>query len=1412
MSSTAVVLSKLTNSLLNFDKLTESNWATWKARITVAFKLLGVLNHVSADPASLSSEIKDEKSNPSKPAAPDDELAILAWGIIQIMVDDGQLKHIQTCATAREAWNRLVEIHEDRSLASEIGLLKQFWNCQMRASDSLQQHLDQIRDIHSKLKAINAEMDEKWVAKFILTSVPYDQFKHVTLALGSGDALTIHKVTTALLAEDKRMKMAQGQPAYNDTATAMITSSPNESKAPAASAPKHRSSVVCRYCKHIGHIETECNKKKRSQQRASQWREATPAAKPMSTANVAASNDNPPQLEEFGLALAARSMIGPTLTSQSEAAFYIDSGASEHYCGDPALLSNYIALKLTKKIQLGDGRVIEAIGFGSLRGQLQAGNTWIPIKFDRVLHVPKLAMNLISVNALVTAGYSVQFDRAACVVSRNGTSYNITRSQEQNLYPVVVRQIRSEQRAAALATSASQSAVLWHHRLGHLNVRDMAGLRSAAANFDFTGSLRGPCASCMKGKQARSPVPDKATHRATKLLQLVHTDVCGPMRTHSFTGCSYFVLFIDDASRFTFIRTIPTKDRVFQEFVAFKALVEKQTGLPIKAIRSDRGGEYNSHEFNQFLTTHGIAHQLTAPRQPEQNGVAERANRTIVEAARCMLFAANLPPVYWAAAVHAAVYTRNRVPSSATKAKTPFELWTGEKPSLSDLRVFGCKAYVHVADELRYKLDAKSAECVFIGYSLDSKAWIFYQPAKRRTLVSRNASFDERLSGISGEISSNSPAAGVSVDWEPIESEADNSAGRADPPADDSDSQSQADTSDHDADDDSAQHDDIEDDLSHSPSSSQAKPIPPSQPTGPPQSVDPAPRRSTRERIPWVPSWERRINGLLVASSSGSDDLEPRTFKEATQCSQSSKWQQAMKAEMDALAQAGTWVLTSMPPGKRAVGNKWVYRVKRDSTGNIDKFKARLVAQGFTQREGIDYGETFAPVAKFNSIRGLLALVAYHDLELHQMDVVSAYLNGDIDVEIYMKQPQGFIEPGKEDFVCRLQKTLYGLKQSGRAWYSKMDDCLAALNFTRLQSDHCVYKFDNHRVLIVVALYVDDLLIASNSLQHLERFKKGLTRRFNMKDLGEAHFVLGIQVARDRQARTLSIGQKHYVESLVARFSMDQSHPVSTPMATGSTMTAADCPNTPDQIEEMRHVPFQSAVGALMYAMTATRPDIAYTVSRLSKFTNNYGPSHWAAVKRLLRYMHGTSNYRITYGAATDRDPRLVGFCDADWGHNEGRKSISGYVFLLAGAAVSWMAKAQPTVALSSVEAEYMAAAEAAKEALWWRAFLMELGRDQLDLTTPTMINCDNQGSIVLTKNAEFHARVKHIDIRHHFLRDHVEQGRLSFTYVPTGEQAADVFTKPLPKDAHNKLVKLIGVAPGHELSGSVRVAQLSAQ
>lgn len=409
---------------------------------------------------------------------------------------------------------------------------------------------------------------------------------------------------------------------------------------------------------------------------------------------------------------------------------------------------------------------------------------------------------------------------------------------------------------------------------------------------------------------------------------------------------------------------------------------------------------------------------------------------------------------------------------------------------------------------------------------------------------------------------------------------------------------------------------------------------------------------------------------------------------------------------------------------------------------------------------------------KLNTIRLVLSIVASENLHLEQLDVKTAFLHGDLDEEIYMHQPEGFSENGKKNMVCKLKKSLYGLKQAPRQWYKKFDTFMHKEGFQKCNADHCCYFKRYKTSYIILLLYVDDMLVAGPYMDYIRRLKHQLSKEFDMKDLGPAKKILGMQITRDKHNQILQLSQSEYIRRVLQRFNMGDAKPVSTPLASHFRLSKSQSPETEEDREFMAKIPYASAIGSLMYAMVCTRPDIGHAVGVVSRFMSNPGKVHWEAVKWILRYLRGTTDKCLYFGKG---ELKVQGFVDADFGGEvDHRKSTTGYIFTVGNTAVSWMSQLQKIVALSTTEAEYVAVTEASKEMIWLQGLLTELGFKQ----EKNVLHSDSQSAIHLAKNSAFHSRTKHIGLRYHFIRSLLEDEVLILEKIQGCKNPADMLTK----------------------------------
>ncbi|GJY73089.1 ribonuclease H-like domain, reverse transcriptase, RNA-dependent DNA polymerase [Tanacetum coccineum] len=774
-------------------------------------------------------------------------------------------------------------------------------------------------------------------------------------------------------------------------------------------------------------------------------------------------------------------------------------------------------------------------------------------------------------------------------------------------------------------------------------------------------------------------------------------------------------------------------------------------------LRTDRRGEFTSNEFTQYCKENGIARQLTAPYSPQQNG---------------------------AEAVRHAIYILNSVPTKALEDITPYEAIKQRKPNLENLRIFGCIAYAKVPSQHLTKLDDRSNKMVYLGNEQGSKAYRLFDPTTQRICVSRDVKFKENETwdwkDYMSELINDEPewtdfrigdleATNEHHDqgFQPIEE--DNEFPNNDDddyvsPTRDSPSHSQ---------------------TPHTPSTSSSQvnsQVTPNistqsyyqsdndsiQITNSPSHFDHTPLRGFRTLNDLYENTEE----LLLAED------EPKNYKEA---SSDQKWIEAMKVELDSINRNNTWELTTLPKGHKAIGLKWVFKTKKDANGNIIKHKARLVAKGYIQQHGIDFEEVFAPVARMETIRLLLAIAANNKWEVHHLDVKSAFLHGDLKEEVYVTQPEGFVKRQDNGKVYRLIKALYGLRQAPRAWNIKLDNTLKSLDFKKCALEQAIYTKTSKDSTLLIGVYVDDLIITGTPKKEIDKFKAQMEEKFEMSDLGLLAYYLGIEVTQTEG--DISIRQSAYAIKILKEAGMIDCNETLIPMDPGTRLTKITEGTMVNSTE------YRSLIGCLRYLLH-TRPDLSYSVGLLSRFMQEPREQHMKAIRQVLRYVKGTKDYGITY--KHNGGNKIHGFSDSSYGVNtqEG-KGTTGIIFYYGESPISWSTQKQATVALSSCESEFIAATAAATQALWLKRLLSKLTHSQEEKVT---IQVDNKSAITLMKNPVFHGRSKHIDTKYHFIRECIEKEDIQVEFINGEYQKADILTKALPKIKFLTMRQLIGL------------------
>ena len=1281
--------------------LNGENYPTWKLQCKMALVREGLWGIVSGTEPCPDQDTEAERY--TKYMARKDR----ALATIVLAVETSLLYLLGDPQDPAAVWAQLSNQFQRRTWANKLRLRKKLFTMRLEG-DSMKEHIKRMTEVFAELAVIAEPVSEEDKVVHILASLP-DAYDVLVTALESSSEIVppLEIVTERLLREEEKLK---GRETTEEDRKLLLAGSKHGSR---------KKTFTCHYCGKPGHFKRDCRKFAQSQAKGEKDKKG-------------GAGQQPGKRESNQDAM----VIGKALTAKSGKEWLVDSGATSHMSNDKGLFSQMEDLDPAETVTLGDGNLeVKSVGTVELEMSLPDGSRR-SCSLQRVLYVPKLAYNLVSVSRATEAGKSVTFSKKGCKFSNDSGQTTAFATKRGNLYHLEVSRKTKESINTALEENKER---VWHRRFGHLNEQSLQKLakKELVNRLDYNTSGRvGVCESCIGGKQSKAPFKSSTT-TTSEPLELVHSDLCGKMGVKSVGGAEYFLTFLDQHTHYCWVYALKTKDQTFSCFRDWKAEVENRTGRRLKILRTDNGGEYTSREFQDHLKACGIRHELTIPGTPEQNGAAERLNRTLVETTRSMLLDSRLPQSFWAEAVSTAAYLRNRSPTSTLEDMTPHQAWYGQRPGVEHLRVFGSIAYVHIPKESRGKLDSKTRKCILVGYGSVKKGYRLYDRAASQVLFSRNVRFDEHETP---ELTPEVEAGGEPAPAQKV----------------------------LDLDLDEGSETDQED-----------KEIP----------TLAQPRRSGRERRPVDYYGRERVNLTIHRA--------PSSFKEARSSPEKDKWNQAMDGEMESLKTNQVWKLTTLPPGKKAVGSKWVYKVKTGGDGAIERYKARLVAQGFNQQQGADYDETFCPVVRMESFRALVALSTQHNLKLHHVDVSTAFLNGVLEEEVYMRQPEGYTNPEEEHLVCKLSKSIYGLKQSPRCWNTALHTHLVKMNFQQLHSNPCIYKSKTEGDKFFIGVYVDDIVLAGENETRIQEVKQMLASKFDIMDLGKLTYFLGMSVVQDQEELTTWIAQPAYIKKLLEKQEMGDSKPVGTPVDPGSHLLKA----TEDE-EAMDQQLYQSLVGSLMYLSVCTRPDIAYAVSTLARFSNKPNRSHWTAAKRVLRYLRGTDDYGIAFTKSDSGE--CMGYSNADWaGDQEDRRSTSGYLFLMTGGPVSWKSRKQESVALSTAEAEYIALSSAAQETVWLRRLITELGSE---LEGPTTLMEDNQSAIAMAKNPQFHGRAKHIDIRHHFIREKVNGGDIKLIYCPTGDMIADMLTKGLNRHQLKNLMARAGVRPLEELNTRSRV------
>lgn len=1379
--------SQLPTNRFQVDLLTADNYFIWSNDLEILLRgkgLWGYVNGDITDPIDLS----NNEGGVSADRAKFKQKMDLALANIFMTINASCKASVITLRDPKEVWDKLKEMYQTVSETAIDAKLMKFQQMEMTKGETVIEFANRIESIVNELAAVGHIIREMEKKRAILRGLTTD-FAVAAQVIRTGTKKYSEAVADLVIFECTLQE--KNQP------TALIASSHQGTAR----------NVSCSHCGRPGHNIERCwhNPNGRNYRRTMQkpgskshHRNESPNRKSNKKQKERTHEDGNSQKKEDFMGKGneysdesegslALTVIQKVLTAnEKNSKWMVDSGCSAHMTNEISHFTKYTNRK--SQVQVGNQEFMESEGYGTVDIWTVSDGKTQKVTLHDVVYAPNILYNLLSVSKARKNGCKLTIDDEneknrgiLRIINKRYNKVLLTAMETpEGLYEALLKPGPHVTEKAYIAKDFESS--LWHQRLGHMSeatiqksINMVRGItRKSQGGYEETN-----CRTCVLGKSCRKSRSkrSKETTAVLEPLERTFTDVVGPITPPSISGARYFITLMDDYSGYSLLRFIRRKSQAtetIQEMVneletSFNSNIQMLKFINrkrVKWMRSDGGGEYLSRQLQTWFSQKGIRHESTTAYSPESNGKAERLNRTLLDSARCMM--QNLENLnacdLWAEAINTANFIRNRLfTKSCQLDMTPFQTVFHSKPNLSHIRIFGCKAFVHKPKQRRTdKMETRAEEGVLVGYDRGDAYRILLKNSKA-VVISKDVSFFELEKPRSRDTDKRTAGMFFELEDDLDEFHIDENMDQFSGPVNNSEIAEAPVTMGH-----NIEESDSIDDLTYHPGI----------------------RRTTRRTAGVPPErYGSDVVCLVTDSTLNADNVNvPVSYNAALNCGQSMAWWRAMEDEMAALSKNETWTLVPLPMGRKPIKTKWVYDIKTDEKDSIVRYKARLVARGFTQQWGVDYIEVFSPVVRYSTVRFFLALVAHNNWKRVKLDVRSAFLNAELDEEIYVEQPRGFEKPGQEHLVCFLKKALYGLKQASRAWHQLLKSFLITMGLRPSLADPALYALNDGSVTVVLIVYVDDIQMASNSAKVLTEFVRKLSERFPTH-VETVNKFLGITLKESNDC--IKIHHASLIEKMLRFFKMEDCNPTSVPLPLGTDLSTSMEDKKCDS-DTTYHKPFSQLVGCLLHLSNTTRPDIAYTAGYLARFMHTPSEGLWRAGKHVLRYLKGTKHLGLRYvkgsGGAT-----LHGYSDSDWGQERpSRKSISGYVFMYNGAAISWRSKRQSIVAQSSLQAEYIALAFAIREALWFQKF-SDIGLlSEADF--PMMIREDNRGCISVAHNDVVNDRTKHIDIKYQLVVDHVRKGNIALEYTPTKRMTADIMTKTFSARRHLYLISKLGM------------------
>ena len=1266
--------------------------------------------------------------------------------------------------TAKELWDKIKKYFNRKTFANLDRWNQDFNELKLQKGDNVQSHIHKLETLRLKLDGTEMKISDAKMNVRLLRSLGPDWKEY-------------NKTLRARYPDLKEVKYEDLKDEILEEATYDDNQSEEEEKPRAFQTggrkekPEKR---TCFNCGKLGHVKKDCWAKGGGRE----------GEGPSSSGKK---NGRYPKKEKKDGDVKITYLLMASAGIESGESWILDTGATEHFCNRKSKFIEFKALEEPRQIATAKKEnEVAATGIGKIRLETDINGNQVECILSDVLYIPKLERNLVSMGRLIDKGCNFEVVENTMKTKIDGKTILQFTREEGGLFELENLATGDEKHPEAYMAK-QDNMMMWHRKFMHLNEAD---LKLTVGNLKGT---MGDCEPCMLGKATKLRFNKEKSYRPKGPLEEVHCDIMGPL-DESTNGNRYLAVYVDRFTDYTYAVPLKKKSQQEAELRSFIAMAETNFEKKVKRIVCDGGGEFITNSFIAFCKERGTEISQTNPYEPNQNPVAERRNRILTNAARAALTDSGVPLSYWDDALMMAAYARNRSLSTWNKEESPATQWNhGKKEDISKLHVFGELCYALKGNQkAKPKMESNAEKCVFLGYT--TNGYRLKSMERNKTVYSRNVSFPKKL---------------VFPYRKTVEVDDYSDSGSSDD--DNADKERKAEgmrfeLQREDTDDESVDAPNTPTPRSRSPDSEEYR-LSSDEESGTQVNVNrsPRPKRDTQRPATYAevarPITQAAEAYMTTVSPNGIKI--PKSYYDAIHGPEAANWKEAIKSELRSLTRNQTWVVKERK-GRTLCKVKWIFSLKLNEHGNVERYKARLVARGFTQIPGIDFEEAYAPVVRAPTIRLALALKTQKKMKTLQLDISTAFLHGKMDKEVFIEMPQGLelltlneqsrlgLEGMTEDEALCLMKALYGTKQGARQWNIELKTTLRKMGYRQSDYDPCLFIRGEEFVII----YVDDLLLFYHNEEEAKRFEEGITEKYAVGKRDDGHYFLGQHIATTSEGT--NVNQVRYIEKMKQTFSLDD-------YAMKASRPIGD-PNGLEVTEKEKATkigkPYRELIGALLYVSNLTRPDISFAVGVLSRHLEHPQDRHWKAAVQLGRYVCNTKHLGLKFKKTSEKTDCLTAddiglelYCDADWAADKkGRRSMSGVLIMMLGAPIYWRSVKQKSVAQSTMEAEYVALAEGVKNLMWVKGILGELG---IDCSNPTRVYEDNNAALELAKNPVMHSRAKHIDVKFHFVRDEWEKRSINIIKIETKRQLADILTKSLGKERIEELRTTMGITTG---------------